>query len=87
MQQEQTIQNDQQNQHFGTAEPELEFSENTNAEVVDSDYHNQKQRDINCWCISWTIVSSVLEPVADDEDGCDEVVWCCDYVLRRFFSN
>jgi hypothetical protein len=56
--------NDDQNLHTG--EPELEFSEDTNAEVIDRNNRSEEKRHVQRRMTCWAGVSMKIEPVLDD---------------------
>jgi hypothetical protein len=56
-------------QNLSTAEPELELSEEPNAEIVDSDNGSQEKRHkAGGPCSGVTMLSCFVEPELDDEN-------------------
>jgi hypothetical protein len=63
-------------------EPEFEFPEEANAEVIDKNDGYEEKGNIDRWIGSWTIVPVLVEPVFDDNSCSYQIVWSCDDIFQ-----
>lgn len=70
-------------QDLHTAEIEFEFSKNTHSEIIDRNDSGEEKCNIQRWMACWSFVSTLIEPILDDECRCDEIVRRSDDVLLK----
>ena len=69
-------------QNLDAAQPELKFSKETYTEVVDSNYCNQKDCNVNCGVCPWAMIIDGIEPIPDDKNRSYEVIRCRNDVFK-----